>query len=103
MLVLRTASASCLLPPDSYLRQRDEMQIERVRIATLDRVTQRVRRFTVQVDACNRSLSPLEHDVLGFLHVQVGLPEVAEHMREDARSIAMADDEHVGRGRAARQ
>ena len=57
----------------------------------------------VEVDAGHRRLGALEHDVLGLLHVEVGLAQVVEDVREHARAVAVAHDEHVRRRRPLRQ
>ena len=58
-------------------------------------------RLAVEVDARHGGLGPLEDDVLGLLDVQVAAPQVLEDVRQHARAVAMADDQHVrGRRRA---
>ena len=47
--------------------------------------------------------APVEDDVLGFLHVQMGVAQSFEHMREHAGLVAMPHDEHVRRRGLLRQ
>src|SRR5215203_501183 len=73
---------------------RDQVQIEDVAVAVADLLQQRIGRRAVEVDARHRGLGSFENDVLGFLHVDLALAQVIEDVRQDARPIAMADDEH---------
>ena len=69
----------------------------------LDAAAERGERLAVEVDPRHRGLGALENDVLGFLHVQVGLPQVVEHVGQHAGAIAMPHDQHVRRRRALRE
>src|SRR5262245_31724276 len=67
----------------------NEVQIQDVLVAAGDRVQQRCRRFPVEIDTGDRSLGAFEHDVLGFLNVEIARAQVVEDMRQYARAIAI--------------
>ena len=61
------------------------------------------RRLGVEVDPGDGRLGALEDDVLGLLDVESARAQVLEDVGQDARPIAMADDQHVGRRRPPRE
>ena len=60
-------------------------------------------RLAVEVDARDGGMGAFKNDVLGFLHVQMGVAQSFEHVCEHARLVAMPHHEHVRRRGLLRQ
>ncbi len=63
-----------------------------------DRRQQLLGRRRVDVDSSDRSLRTFKNHIFRFLNVEAGASQALEHMCEHTRSIAMSNDEDVGRG-----
>src|SRR6185503_18442927 len=72
-----------------------EIQIQDVLVAASDRFQQLRRRLTIEIDARNCGLGALEHDVLGFLDVEIAGAQMVEDVRQHAWPIAMTHDQPV--------
>ena len=106
-LKIRVVVVMSLVPnghevPDWRLlrHEANDLQVENVGVPALMRSRRELRRRAVQVDARDGCLGAFEDDVLRLLHVQIAPAQVVEDVGEHAGTVAVADDEHVRRGRS---
>src|SRR4051812_40392842 len=82
---------------------RNEAEVEDVGVAASYLFENHRLRRAIEVDVRSGGLRALEHDVLGFLDVDMAAAQALEDVGQNARLVAMPDDEGVRRGRLPRE
>jgi hypothetical protein len=85
------------------LSERQQIEIDDVAVAGANGVEHRRGGCTIKIDLRNRGVAAIENDVLGFLHVHTGSAPLCEDVRQNAGTIAVPDNQRMGRTRSRRE